>query len=77
MKKGDVVQRVLFYGEEGGASSVWYGIVTYIHENGNVDVITKRYGHIYSGLWQKNEYIRTGDAFDLTGLEKFFRGWGD
>lgn len=74
MKKGDVVQRV---NGCDGYGRPWYGIVTRVHDNGDVDVLTRCMGVIYSGLWSKGTFVQYGETFDLTELEKVFRGWGE
>lgn len=74
LKRGDVVQRVTGCD---GYGRPWYGVVTKIREDGAVDVLSRSAGLIYSGLWERGTFVQYGDTYDLTELDKVFRGWGE
>ena len=73
VKRGDVIQRVIWCGPQ--VSITNYAIVTYIHENGSVDIIASSLnGYIYGGLWDRGTFVPTGRKYDLTEMETVLSG---
>lgn len=72
MKRGDIVQRVVFWSKFGDSFTV-YAVVLEPREDGSIYALAL-YEEETTVIWNKGGFVPTGRTFDLTPLEAVLRG---
>lgn len=72
MKRGDIVQKVVFWSKFGDSFTV-YAVVLEPREDGSIYALAL-YDEESIVIWKKSSFVPTGRAFDLTPLEAVLRG---